>query len=143
MNKKKLFFFHVSKFQRVLLEILFFSTIDMITQNIYNIFGWLAFDSSKYYSLSSQFKKLWSTIEERNCALFQNPWNCLFFYCSIEIKIFEIFFVDLKKRWKVTNVGYVFVERLRITPKKFLDNWSKRFANTTQTFFDKRGFQKL
>ena len=27
--------------------------------------------------------------------------------------------------------------------KKLLDNRWKRFANTTQKFFDKRGFQKL
>ena len=26
---------------------------------------------------------------------------------------------------------------------KFLDNWLKQFANTTQIFFDKQGFQKL
>ena len=39
--------------------------------------------------------------------------------------------------------GYVLAKRLGITLKKFLDNRSKRFANTSQTFFDKRGFQKL
>ena len=39
--------------------------------------------------------------------------------------------------------GYVFAKRLRSTLNKFLDNRSKRFANTTRIFFDKRGFQKL
>ena len=34
-------------------------------------------------------------------------------------------------------------KRLRNTLKKFLDNRSKWFANTTQIFFDKQGFQKL
>ena len=38
--------------------------------------------------------------------------------------------------------GYVFAKRLRTILKKFLDNRSKRFANTTQIFFDKWGFQK-
>ena len=56
--------------------------------------------------------------------------------------IFEIFFLVLRKRSKVTEFGYVFVKRLGTTLKKFLDNRSKRFANTSQTFFDKRGFQK-
>ena len=39
--------------------------------------------------------------------------------------------------------GCVFTKRLRTSLKKFLHNQSKRFANTTQTFFDKWGFQKL
>ena len=39
--------------------------------------------------------------------------------------------------------GYVFAKRLGTTLKKFLYNRSKRFANTTQTFFHKRGSQKL
>ena len=39
--------------------------------------------------------------------------------------------------------GYIFAKRLRTTLEKFLDSRSKRFANTTQTFFDKRSFQKL
>ena len=38
---------------------------------------------------------------------------------------------------------YVFAKKLRTTLKNFLDNQSKRFANTTQTYFDKRSFQKL
>ena len=39
--------------------------------------------------------------------------------------------------------GYVFAKRLGTTLKKFLYNRSKRFANMTQTFFHKRGSQKL
>ena len=39
--------------------------------------------------------------------------------------------------------GYVFAKRLRTILEKFLDNRSKLFANTTQTFFDKRSFRKL
>ena len=57
--------------------------------------------------------------------------------------IFEIFFLILKNWLKVTKFGYIFTKRLRTILKKFLGNRSKRFANTTQTFFDKRGFQKL
>ena len=37
----------------------------------------------------------------------------------------------------------VFAKKIRIALVKFLDNRSKRFAKTTQTFFDKRGFHKL
>ena len=55
----------------------------------------------------------------------------------------RIFFIVLKKRSKVTKFGYVFAKRFRTILKKFLDNRSKRFANTDQTFFDKRGFQIL
>ena len=33
-----------------------------------------------------------------------------------------------------------FRKSLHTILKKFLDNRSKRFANTTQTFFNKRGF---
>ena len=29
------------------------------------------------------------------------------------------------------------------TPKKFLDNRLKQFANITHTFFDERGFQRI
>ena len=39
--------------------------------------------------------------------------------------------------------GYVFAKILRTTLKKFLGNRSKRFANTTRRFYDKRNFQKL
>ena len=53
------------------------------------------------------------------------------------------FFLVLKERSKVTKLEYVFTRRLHTTLKKILDNWSKQFANPTQTFFDKRGFQKL
>ena len=38
--------------------------------------------------------------------------------------------------------GHVLAKRLRTTLKKFLDNRLKRFANTTQRFFGKQGFQK-
>ena len=38
---------------------------------------------------------------------------------------------------------HVFAKRLRTTLMKFLDYRSKRFPNKTQTFFDKRRFQKL
>ena len=55
----------------------------------------------------------------------------------------RIFFLVLKKRSKFTKFRYVSAKRLRTTFKKFLDNRSKRFANTTQAFFEKRGFQKL
>ena len=48
-----------------------------------------------------------------------------------------------KKRSKVTKFGYVFAKRLSTTLKKFLDNRSKRFENTSQTVFDKRGVQKF
>ena len=41
------------------------------------------------------------------------------------------------------KLTYVFVKRLRTALKKFLGNRSKRFANTTQRFFDKRDFGKL
>ena len=37
----------------------------------------------------------------------------------------------------------IFAKRLRSTLKKFLDNRSKRFENTTQTLFDEQDFQKL
>ena len=57
--------------------------------------------------------------------------------------IFEIFFLVLKKQSKVMKFGYVLAKRLGSTLMKFLDNRSKRFANTSQTFFDKQGFQKL
>ena len=57
--------------------------------------------------------------------------------------IFEMFFLVLKKRSKFTKFGHVFAKRLRMTLKKSLDNLSKRFANTTQTFFDNRGCQKF
>ena len=57
--------------------------------------------------------------------------------------ILEIFFLVLKKRSKVTKFGHAFEKRLRTILKKFLDNWSKRFENTTPTFFDKRNFQNL
>ena len=106
-----------------------------------------------------------------NLSIYPKTW--IFSDCFL---IFEIFFLVLKKRSKVTKFGYVFAKRLyalhsracetlwsareivsvalsveRETHweyvshclKKFLDNRSKRFANTTQTFFDKRGFQKL
>ena len=53
------------------------------------------------------------------------------------------FFLVLKKRSKVQKFGYVFAKRLHSTLKKFLVTRLKRFTNTTQTFFDKRGFQKL
>ena len=53
------------------------------------------------------------------------------------------FFLVLKKRSIVTKFGYVFAKRLRNILKKFLDNRSKRFGNTTQTFFDKKGFEKI
>ena len=53
------------------------------------------------------------------------------------------FFFISKKRSKVTKFGFVFPKNLRTTLKKFLNNQSKRLATTTQTFFDKRGFQKL
>ena len=39
--------------------------------------------------------------------------------------------------------GHVFAKRLRTTLKRFLDNRSTRFANTTQTIFDKHGFQNF
>ena len=54
--------------------------------------------------------------------------------------IFEIFFFSFEKTIKSHEILTVFAERLRTTLNKFLDNRSKRFANTTQTFFDKRGF---
>ena len=53
------------------------------------------------------------------------------------------FLLVLKERSKDTKFGYVFAKRLRTTLKKFLDNLSERFANTTQTFFEKWDFQKL
>ena len=53
------------------------------------------------------------------------------------------FFLILKKRSKVTKFGYVFAKRLGTTRKNFPNHRSKRFANKTPTFFDKRGFQKL
>ena len=56
--------------------------------------------------------------------------------------IFEIFVISFEKVIKSRNLDVV-AKSLRTTLKKFLDNRSKRFANTTQTFFDKRGFQKL
>ena len=55
--------------------------------------------------------------------------------------IVEIFFC-FEKTIKSRNLN-VFAKRLRTTLKEFLDNRSKLFANTTQTFFDKRGFRKL
>ena len=48
------------------------------------------------------------------------------------------FFSDQKSRnWDV------FAKRLGTKLKKFLDNRSKRFANKTQIFLDKRDLQKL
>ena len=52
-------------------------------------------------------------------------------------------FLLVVKNDQVTEFEYVFAKRLRTTFKKFLDNRSKRFANTTETFFDKRGLQKF
>ena len=37
----------------------------------------------------------------------------------------------------------VFAKRLRTTLEKFLGNRSKRLANTTQRFLDKRDFREL
>ena len=45
---------------------------------------------------------------------------------------FRNFCLALKKRSKVTKFEYVFAKRLGTTLKKFLDNRSKRFANTTR-----------
>ena len=82
-----------------------------------------------------------------NLAFFSQNWFAngpntrqffhIFFYSS------KFFFLVLIKRSKDTKFRHVFEKRLRATLKKYLDNRSKRFANTTQTFFDKRGFQKL
>ena len=55
--------------------------------------------------------------------------------------IFEFFFLVSKTQSKVTKIEYILAKRLDTTLKKFLHNRSKRFANTSQTFFDKRGFQ--
>ena len=55
----------------------------------------------------------------------------------------KFFFLVYTKRSNVTKFQHVFVKRLRNTLKKLLDSRTKWFANTTQTFFDKRSFQKL
>ena len=57
-------------------------------------------------------------------------------------RICRFFFLVSKKR-SCRKIWISFRKRLRTTLKKFLDNWSKQFANTTQSFFDKRGFQKF
>ena len=50
-------------------------------------------------------------------------------------------------RWNIVErnmfIRYVFATRLRTTLKKFLNNWSKRFTNTTQRFFSEGGLQRL
>ena len=66
--------------------------------------------------------------------------TCEFFQIFSNLKIFFFFFC---RNNRVTKFVYVFVKRLRTALKKFLDNRSKRFADTTQTFFDKQDFQKL
>ena len=58
-------------------------------------------------------------------------------------RFFAKFSVLVLKNDEVTKFRTVFAKRLSTALKKFLDNRSKRFANTTQTFFNKRGFQKL
>ena len=64
-----------------------------------------------------------------NCfRFFSNFW--IFFTFELRIKNHEILICFRKKT-------------IRTTLKKFLDNRSKRFGNTTQTFFDKRRFRKL
>ena len=82
--------------------------------------------------------------------------NCLTFLAKIDSSIcpntygffsgffsnFRISFYFLKKRSKVTKFGDVFLKRLDNTLKKFLCNRSQRYANTTQTFLDKRNFRK-
>ena len=66
--------------------------------------------------------------------------------CSNTYEFFHIFFnlrnffLVSKKRSEVTKFGNVLAKRLGTTLKEFLDNRSKRFANTSQTFFDKQGF---
>ena len=57
--------------------------------------------------------------------------------------IFETFFFSFERTTKSREIWICFRKRLGTTLKKFLDNRSKRFANTSQTFFDKRGLQKL
>ena len=52
------------------------------------------------------------------------------------------FFFNFEKTIESHEI-FIFFRRLRTRLKKFLDNRSKRFANTTRTFFDKRGFQNL
>ena len=77
-----------------------------------------------FFSISSQFGRI--------------HMNFIRFFSNL-----RIFFLVLKKRLNVTKYACIFAKRLHTTLKKFLDNRSRRFANTTQIFFDKRGFQKL
>ena len=67
--------------------------------------------------------------------------SCIIFAQFHNLRNF--FSLVLKKQSIVTKFGYFFAKRLRTTLRMFLDNRSKRFANTSQNFFDKRGFQKL
>ena len=53
------------------------------------------------------------------------------------------FLFGFEKMIKNHELWIFFAKTLRTSLKKFLDNQTKLFANTTQTFFDKRGFQKL
>ena len=56
---------------------------------------------------------------------------------------FFIYFWFVFNRSKVTKFGCVFAKRLCIALKKFLGNQSRWFANTIQSFLDKRDFRKL
>ena len=56
---------------------------------------------------------------------------------------FRIYFCSFKKTIESGNLDEFSKKRLRTTVKKFPDNRSKQFAITTQTFFNKRDFQKL
>ena len=65
--------------------------------------------------------------------------------CPNSYEFFQIFFNfrNFVFSFEKTKFGYIFAKRIRTTLKKFLDNRSKGFEISTQTFSDKRGFQSL
>ena len=57
--------------------------------------------------------------------------------------IFEFFFFSFDKTIKINEIWIYFRKILRTRLEKFLNNLSKRFVNTNQTFFNKQGLDKL